>query len=45
MSDKTVLIVDDDAALTDSLGDILRDEGYVPVSAGTCSQAPRLKRV
>jgi two-component system, cell cycle sensor histidine kinase and response regulator CckA len=36
---KTVLIVDDDAAMTDNLEDILGDEGYSILSAGTCSQA------
>jgi PAS domain S-box-containing protein len=39
VTSKTVLIVDDDAALRDSLEDILRDEGYDPVSTGTCAEA------
>lgn len=35
MDDKpTVLIVDDDASLTKTLSDILRAEGYAPVTAG-----------
>ena len=41
---KTVLIVDDDAALRDSLVDILRDEGYNPVSTGTCAEALEIAR-
>jgi two-component system, cell cycle sensor histidine kinase and response regulator CckA len=36
---RTVLIVDDDVAMADNLVDILGDEGYSIVSAGTCSQA------
>jgi two-component system, cell cycle sensor histidine kinase and response regulator CckA len=36
---RTVLIVDDDVAMTDNLEDILGDEGYAILSAGTCSQA------
>ncbi|MBR9979581.1 MAG: response regulator, partial [Desulfatitalea sp.] len=35
----TVLIVDDDAAMTDNLVDILGDEGYSPFCAGTCAEA------
>ena len=44
MTSKTVLIVDDDAALRDSLVDILRDEGYNPVSTGTCAEALAIAR-
>ena len=41
---KTVLIVDDDTALRDNLADILRDEGYNPVTAGTCAKALQIAR-
>ena len=41
---KTVLIVDDDTALRDSLADILRDESYNPVTAGTCAEALKIAR-
>ena len=41
---KSVLIVDDDAALRDSLEDILRDEGYHPMSTGTCAEALKIAR-
>jgi PAS domain S-box-containing protein len=44
VTSKTVLIVDDDAALRDSLVDILRDEGYNPVSTGTCAEALKIAR-
>ena len=37
--EKTVLIVDDDADLRNNLEDILGDEGYVTLDAGTCSDA------
>jgi PAS domain S-box-containing protein len=36
---KTVLIVDDDADLRNNLEDILGDEGYVTLDAGSCSEA------
>ena len=39
MPPKTVLIVDDDAALRDSLKDILVEEGYTPIAVGSCSEA------
>ncbi len=39
MRPKTVLIVDDDTALRDSLADILWDEGYDPITTGTCADA------
>lgn len=42
MNAKTVLLVDDDANLTENLEDILRDEGYLPFSANTCAQALEL---
>ncbi len=35
MTDKTVLIVDDDQSLCDNLEDILQEEGYEPFSAVT----------
>ena len=44
MRPKTVLIVDDDTALRDSLADILWDEGYEPVTAGTCADALQIAR-
>lgn len=39
MMEKRVLIVDDDTGLRDNLTDILRDEGYYPFSAASCSEA------
>ncbi|MDA8138278.1 MAG: response regulator [Desulfobacteraceae bacterium] len=36
---KTILLVDDDEALTDNLTDILSDEGYTLYSAATCADA------
>jgi PAS domain S-box-containing protein len=36
---KTILLVDDDAALADNLTDILGDEGYTLYAATTCAQA------
>lgn len=36
---KTIMIVDDDEALTDNLGDILSDEGYQLFTAATCAEA------
>lgn len=36
---KTILVVDDDAALADNLADILEDEGYRLISANTCAEA------
>jgi len=44
MTPKTILIVDDDIDLRDNLNDILIDEGYVPISAGQCSEALNLAR-
>ncbi|MCA1959530.1 MAG: response regulator [Desulfomonile sp.] len=42
METKTVLIVDDDANLCDSLDDIFTDEGYTVVVAQSCAQALNL---
>lgn len=42
MNAKTLLIVDDDDGLRDSLEDILIDEGYTPFSAPTCSEAMQI---
>ncbi len=39
MESRTVLIVDDEPLLCKTLGDILRDEGYQTVCAGTCAEA------
>lgn len=39
MNSKRVLVVDDDPDLRDNLKDILKDEGYIPFSAATCSEA------
>ncbi len=39
-----VLIVDDEGEIRDSLGDILREEGYVVTTAGTGSEAMLLLR-
>ena len=36
---RTILIVDDDRAHCDNLIDILEDEGYRPVAAGSCADA------
>lgn len=36
---KTIMIVDDDQAMTDNLQDILGDEGYHLLPANTCAQA------
>jgi DNA-binding NtrC family response regulator len=44
METKTVLVVDDDVNLCDSLGDILTDEGYVVVAAQSCAHALDLAR-
>jgi len=44
MTDKTVLIVDDDQSLCDNLEDILQDEGYEPFSAVTCADGLKLAR-
>ncbi len=41
---KTLLIVDDDDGLRDTLEDILRDEGYLPYSAPNCSQALQIAK-
>ena len=41
---RTVLIVDDDAALRDTLEDILSEEGYSPISAGSCAEALAVAR-
>ena len=41
---KTVPIVDDDAALRDTLEDILSEEGYSPISAGSCAEALAVAR-
>jgi DNA-binding response OmpR family regulator len=38
-SAKSVLLVDDDAMLRSSLAEQLGAEGYVPIEAGTCSEA------
>jgi len=42
MNAKTLLIVDDDDGLRDSLEDILRDEGYTPFSAPNCTEAMKI---
>ena len=42
--EKTVLVVDDDAALRDNLNDILRDAGYLPIPAVNCAEALALAR-
>ncbi len=42
MKGKTVLIVDDDAALCDNLRDILQDDGYELISATTCAAGLQL---
>lgn len=42
--EKTVLVVDDDAALRDNLNDILKEEGYLPISATNYSEAMVLAR-
>ncbi len=42
MTDKTVLIVDDDLSLCNNLEDILQDEGYEPFSAVTCADGLKL---
>ena len=39
MINKTILIVDDDAEFRNNLEDILGDEGYTTLSAGSCSEA------
>ncbi len=39
MSTRTILIVDDDRAHCDNLIDILEEEGYRPVAAGSCADA------
>ena len=44
MMEKTVLVVDDDAALRDNLNDILKEEGYLPILAANCSEAMVLAR-
>jgi PAS domain S-box-containing protein len=42
MTEKAVLIIDDDDDLRDSLGDILDDEGWGLLSAATCASGLRL---
>ena len=42
MNAKTLLIVDDDDGLRDSLEDILKDEGYTPFSAPNCTEAMQI---
>ena len=42
--EKTILVVDDDAALRDNLADILNEEGYRPILAANCSEALALVR-
>jgi len=44
MQTKTLLIVDDDDSLRDSLEDILRDQGYQPFSAPNCSRALQIAK-
>lgn len=44
MNPRTVLIVDDDRSFTDTLEDLLRDEGYAPCSAGSCRDGLELAR-
>ncbi len=44
MMEKTVLVVDDNAALMDNLNNILKEEGYLPISAANCSEAMVLAR-
>ena len=44
MTQKTILIVDDDPSLCDNLKDILQDEGYEPFSASTCAEGLKLAR-
>jgi PAS domain S-box-containing protein len=42
MHNRTILIVDDDRAHCDNLIDILEDEGYRPIAAGSCADAEAL---
>ena len=44
MNTKTLLIVDDDDGLRDTLEEILRDEGYLPFLAPNCSQALQIAK-
>jgi PAS domain S-box-containing protein len=44
MNAKTLLIVDDDDGLRDSLEDILKDEGYTPFSAPNCIEAMQIAK-
>ena len=44
MNTKTVLVVDDDLGLCENLEDILKNEGYEPFSATTCTEGLELAR-
>ncbi len=44
MNSKTILIVDDDAALSDNIQDILKDESYESFSAESCARAKQLAK-
>jgi DNA-binding response OmpR family regulator len=44
MNQKIVLIVDDDAAMRGTLADILSNEGYAPITVGTCAEALAIAR-
>ncbi|MEW6350088.1 MAG: response regulator [Thermodesulfobacteriota bacterium] len=44
MTTESILIVDDDRGLLENLTEILEEEGYEVIPAGTCAQARRLAR-